>query len=229
MQVQVELESRKCQNCGSQFRVMNTSSQKVCSTSCQMFGLGAPVARPNPLREEKPARESVTVNATVPTKSFGKRKHVGLVPGIWETKRVKNKDQKIITKSIGRPEMRNEQSGAAEIVNDSARYSGFGMKETKNKSLIESTPSGTSKTPSVGSTKPSPNVELVGSQSMNLLDSTAEHLYGLMRGLHANQPEPEIKTYDPDRVNAACNCAKNIREIMKLKLDAIKVQMKLGE
>lgn len=46
-----------------------------------------------------------------------------------------------------------------------------------------------------------------------------------MKGLHVNDPDVSIKLYDADKVNAACNCAKNIREIMKLKLEAIKIQL----
>jgi hypothetical protein len=70
------------------------------------------------------------------------------------------------------------------------------------------------------------NFEMVESPSMNLLDASAEHMFGLMKGLHANQPAPEIRSFDPERVTAACACANTIYKIMRLKLDCIKEQKK---
>lgn len=69
--------------------------------------------------------------------------------------------------------------------------------------------------------------EIIASPSMALLDESANHMFGLMKGLHANQPPAEIRAYDPDRVNSAVACANTIYKIMRLKLDAIKVQRKL--
>lgn len=72
-----------------------------------------------------------------------------------------------------------------------------------------------------------PTSEIIASESMSLLDESANHMFDLMKGLHANQPAAEVKSYDPDRVNAAVACANTIYKIMRLKLDAIKVQRKL--
>ncbi len=69
--------------------------------------------------------------------------------------------------------------------------------------------------------------DLVKSTSMNLIDSSAEHMFALMKGLHANQPEPEIKSYDPDRVRAACACSDQIAKLMRLKLDVVEVGVKI--
>lgn len=71
------------------------------------------------------------------------------------------------------------------------------------------------------------NSEIVASQSMSLLDESANHMFDLMKGLHANQPPADVKAFDPDRVNSAVACANTIYKIMRLKLDAIKVQRKL--
>lgn len=71
------------------------------------------------------------------------------------------------------------------------------------------------------------NSEIIASPSMNLLDESANHMFGLMKGLHANQPPAEIRSFDPERVNSAVACANTIYKIMRLKLDAIKVQRKL--
>ncbi len=61
----------------------------------------------------------------------------------------------------------------------------------------------------------SKNIELVESASMSLLDRSADHMFELMKGLSGG---------DSADVNAACNCAKNIQSLMRLKLDAMKLQ-----
>lgn len=73
----------------------------------------------------------------------------------------------------------------------------------------------------------SPTSEIIVSQSMSLLDESANHMFDLMKGLHGNQPPASVKAYDPERVNSAVACANTIYKIMRLKLDAIKVQRKL--
>lgn len=72
-----------------------------------------------------------------------------------------------------------------------------------------------------------PSSEIIASQSMSLLDESANHMFGLMKGLQANQPPAEIRAFDPERVNSAVACANTIYKIMRLKLDAIKVQRKI--
>lgn len=78
-------------------------------------------------------------------------------------------------------------------------------------------------TPATPIVPKSESTELVKSPSMSLLDDSANHLYALMKGLHANAPEPETRAYDPDRVRAACLCASEIHKLMRLKLDAIRL------
>lgn len=72
-----------------------------------------------------------------------------------------------------------------------------------------------------------PSSEIIASQSMSLLDESANHMLDLMKGLHANQPPAEVRAFDPERVNSAVACANTIYKIMRLKLDAIKVQRKI--
>jgi hypothetical protein len=73
----------------------------------------------------------------------------------------------------------------------------------------------------------SPTSEMISSPSMSLLDESAQHMFALMKGLHANQPPAEVRSYDPERVNSAVSCANTIYKIMRLKLDAIKIQEKM--
>lgn len=127
----------------------------------------------------------------------------------------------LLTKSA---KINNGESGRKKTAKDSSNIKGDIMQKTKTVSKRSSTPRGKKEILPTVSTGQSSDVSLVISPSMSLLDDTANHLHSLMRGLHANQPEPEIRAFDPERVNSACNCAKQIYSIMRLKLDAIKVQ-----
>lgn len=63
------------------------------------------------------------------------------------------------------------------------------------------------------------------SQEKSLLDDSAQHLFTLMQKLSSSSQT----SVSPEIVNAACNCGKNIREIIKLKLDAIKLHVELSK
>ncbi|MFI5342838.1 MAG: hypothetical protein ACHQUC_01320 [Chlamydiales bacterium] len=129
-----------------------------------------------------------------------------------ETQNSMNK--KMPEKEIGVPETLNVSDNTAESI----------MPEKSNDSSIKSKQLVTTEILQSESQQPSVTLPLVEYQSMNLIDDSAKHLFELMRGLHANKPNPEIQLYDPERIHAACACAKNIRELLKLKLEAIKLQ-----
>ena len=67
------------------------------------------------------------------------------------------------------------------------------------------------------------------SRSMSLIDDTNAHLSALMKGLGTNSPSPEMRHLDQGRVNAACNCAKQMSNMMRLKLDAVRILMELNK
>jgi hypothetical protein len=79
------------------------------------------------------------------------------------------------------------------------------------------------------SLSPSESSDNIVSPSLSLIDSVAEHTFDLMKGLHGDRPPASVRTFDPERVNAACNCAKQIYSLMRLKLDAIKIQQQLNK
>lgn len=58
--------------------------------------------------------------------------------------------------------------------------------------------------------------------SMHLIDDSVTHLHGLMKGIASEAREAEKRRLDPAMVNAACNCAKNIYGLMRLKFDVVK-------
>jgi len=73
---------------------------------------------------------------------------------------------------------------------------------------------------------PYSNIEMARSQSMSLIDSTATHLFDLMKSMTNKSPPNDLVTRDPEVVFAACATAKQIHDLMKLKLDAIKEMRK---
>lgn len=61
----------------------------------------------------------------------------------------------------------------------------------------------------------SPDSEIIQSDSMNLIDESAKQLFETMKTIIASSPE---------EINAACNCAKQIQSLMRLKLDVIRTK-----
>jgi hypothetical protein len=142
---------------------------------------------------------------------------------------------------------RRENNGHSTTPNDNGRTKGDGVQNEALNDRFDDTPHGslpTGPNDSTSDAEPTtderrlaklertlsstlPTSEMLASQSMNLLDESANHMFDLMKGLHGNQPPAEIKAFDPDRVNSAVACANTIYKIMRLKLDAIKVQEKL--
>lgn len=65
-------------------------------------------------------------------------------------------------------------------------------------------------------------------EQMNLLDSSIRQLYGLMVDVASDvrkKSRPGIESYiDSKTVNAACNCAKQMASLLKLKIDFKKME-----
>lgn len=57
------------------------------------------------------------------------------------------------------------------------------------------------------------------STSMNLIDESANHLYGLMK---------EVRPRDANDINAVCNIAKQLQNFMRIKLDVIKLHEQMS-
>lgn len=65
-------------------------------------------------------------------------------------------------------------------------------------------------------------------RSINLLSRSEQELFDSMKGLRAHQPETTIRLYDPERVQTAVMCGRQIVDSMKAKLELIKFSNKLG-
>lgn len=59
----------------------------------------------------------------------------------------------------------------------------------------------------------------------SLLDSSATALHLQMQGMFKNYPEPQegIRTYEPEKVQTSVMCAREIVNILRLKLDIVKI------
>ena len=77
--------------------------------------------------------------------------------------------------------------------------------------------------PSTGLQKPLTTLQEEISVGMNSIDSTVKDLRSYMTGMFADQPDPTVQKMDIFRVETAVNCAKTINELLKTKVEAIKV------
>lgn len=109
-----------------------------------------------------------------------------------------------------------------EILNTTESTTEDTMQPTKTDSDLRSTPADVVSIRPKDFSLSSEHVEMVESQSMNLLDDTAMLLKQSMDSLKLQGPASTMM--DIDKVHAACSVAKNIRELLKLKLEAIKLQ-----
>jgi hypothetical protein len=66
---------------------------------------------------------------------------------------------------------------------------------------------------------PSQSLSVDRSLPLNLIDSSVVQLHDVMKQVCRDSPE---KKTNPEMINALCNCAKNIRDLLKLKLDIAK-------
>ena len=76
-------------------------------------------------------------------------------------------------------------------------------------------------TPATALSKQFKNVNEAIDQSVTLIDSTANGLHSYMRGLFKQEPSPNVKLHDIDKVGMAIGCAKTIKELMDTKLKAL--------
>lgn len=61
------------------------------------------------------------------------------------------------------------------------------------------------------------------SVTLNIADDSMKELLLRTKGMFTNTPDPEIKRYDPERLQTAALCGRSIAEIMKVKVDALRL------
>lgn len=220
------MQTRYCHGCGIDFRVMKSSSQQYHSARCKNFyeseGLTKWVDQKNQKNSEKSNNENTIeintkqIQSLKPLKSLNKSDIEMLIK-----KNVLSEERKNIEKT-NHSEMSSEKLGQETIKKSNLKHRENIMEETKQANQEKFKKENTEEIQQGDSSKPLMNLEMVNSPSMSLLDDTATHLYGLMKSL--GEQSHEFRKLQPHEISIACDCAKNIREIMKLKLEAIKAQ-----
>jgi hypothetical protein len=79
--------------------------------------------------------------------------------------------------------------------------------------------------PSTGSTPLPRPAEEAKSISLSLIDESTQHLLELQRSIRAEAMENNLRA-DVGRIHAACNCAKQIASLQRLKIEAFKAMRK---
>ncbi len=221
MNTEVQLEKRQCKNCALIFKVMVSSKQKVCSTRCEESGLKC-LDPKRVLKLEKSDPEKVSVSVIGPTQPIDRKSWLEARRSAWQTnpKRTSVKGNDML--QTERSSVPEENDGSLKTKKDSTPAPDRTIKETVRDFAPPSTQVKRDETRSMVSKKQSPTVVLVASHSMSLIDDTAEQLHGLMKNI------TEKKTNEPqttEAVLAACNCAKQIYSLMRLKMDCIKMEI----
>lgn len=237
--MEFKMEKRKCINCGLSFTVLETSTQKYHSAECAKISegtggggwksIGNQAQKAEALKRQKEEGlrlvRDIEPNEKIQTLSNKKKRDSESTTK--ELSRNKEKAPENTTIKIETEKLSNVSSGVKTIKNVNSKPKENIMQKTKKDLMKSSSQENIEEIQPEVCTQQRESSPMVQSASMHLLDSTAEHLHSLMKGLTANSPDPATRAYSTDVVGAACNCAKNIREIMKLKLEAIKVQKEL--
>lgn len=58
--------------------------------------------------------------------------------------------------------------------------------------------------------------------SLNLINDSASYLFDLMKGIGREAKSQDASRINPQLINAACNCGKQITSLLRLKLDVLK-------
>ena len=77
------------------------------------------------------------------------------------------------------------------------------------------------------SQEPFVNLSKELSHSLNSLTNLETELFQTMKGLRSSQPDTAVKLYDPERVQTALECAKQIINSKRMKLDLFKFAREL--
>lgn len=195
---------RQCPKCG---KPVKRGFQKYCSREC------APLSHiPNRVTAPKLSRSEWRTDESDGTGASGYYRQ--FLDRSSKTENEIKKDTTPIPASTTGEDMRTKNETLIEKVNGTTGDESTIRNSGPKRDLEES-----NETPSTDLTTPLISSEGAKYLHLNLIDSTAKHLHGLMKSIAVDHPE--IRN-SPQMVNAACNCAKNMRELLRLKLDVVK-------
>ncbi|OQB05748.1 MAG: hypothetical protein BWY19_00773 [bacterium ADurb.Bin212] len=222
------LETRLCEKCAKKFKVLETSQQKYCCKICETGNYQENYFQwkglKNQSKDVRKEQESELEKNTGKTPLSPEPKKE---PDTQATSLKSEPDPKIDTSEIKTPITLEKNSGTKVIEIKRTQVRGSIMKKTNQESGSLSEKEGLKEIQRMDSPKSLETSETVDSPSTSLINDSSKYLLNLMKGIFQNQPEPEIRSYDPDKVKAACLCADQIYKLQKLKLDSIKLQKDL--
>lgn len=143
-----------------------------------------------------------------------------------EKKSVSAKDLNII--QIKNPKIRQEPREQTKIEKESEKMLENPTLETSPKEYRELANTKTELIPQESSLEPFMNLSKELSHSVNSLTNLETELFQTMKGLRSSQPDTAVKLYDPERVQSALECAKQIINSKRMKLDLFKFTKELS-
>lgn len=127
-------------------------------------------------------------------------------------------DQQETTGKIQKKPMTENKSGANEIENTSENLPEKTILKTNNTDSNQNMNAEEKEIQLMDSTPQSSIVQQESLGSMRLVNSSLRHLEKLMKGVICSEIPPSERLYDVDRVQTACLCAKQITELLKVKM-----------
>lgn len=222
MQIEIEMQNRKCVNCSQHFRVMATSKQKLCSAACG-YGTAEHGAHLSQWNAKGQRTAPVKVNFTEPTKpSEPGKAYVSKLLGRKSPNQIKKQNERdgaINTEETKGHGMSAEQSGAEQIVSDSLRTRELTTIENVTSISNESAEVATTGTRRELSEEPRSNLEMEALGMMNLSKSSAKRLHKLMRVAVSNRDledhHNDLKRVQIENIQAAVQCANSIATLLQ--------------
>lgn len=234
-----QLEERSCASCGKTFRVLSTSSQRYHSEECS-YNIADQHLNPKQMMKRTWERESQSMFARLnhqtnyekdPAKFRQNIKAAEKARELHGHKEIQKKQKSTPKSDTIKTETKdslNEKDGEKKMKNGNAQPIDPTMPSTKSVCESKSTVTVIEPIQSVVSKKQLQIADSVLSQSMSLIDDTGKHLLDLMKGVTGHLDAEKVTTYDPVRVTAACNCANNLYQMMKAKIELIKLAKEIN-
>jgi len=227
------LEDRECIVCHSGFRVMPDSPQAFCSTMCfHDFEIRekqrlkrCPTATP---RKREPIRTGVTQNVDHPNTESNSAKE--------KPNSAKIRNTEIENAPSGAPNMIQRKNEIGRVVIDQEietmylSTSESTTKETDRANLEKSSLVGADETQSSALIPSSEIIKKENSNSIQLLNSSAEHLLDLAKSMATPRKDDEgevIQKAPTHYVETSIKCLQELRGIMKTKLEYLKFAKEL--
>ena len=211
--MEFELEDRICERkgCSNTFRVMKSSADHHCSTYCREISLGNSFSwrqeKANQLQAlfgPKMAKSGITGNGG--KQDMLKKSELEPEP--------KTNGYTMLTK---KKKLSAKENIIESTEKRSGNFKGSGMQEIGKKKAKKSRSEKSEETPPVACTDVSKDMPQGVSESLNLLDNSANHLFSLMQKIEKNDKFDFV-----EGTKATVSLALELREAMKLKLAVLR-------